>query len=108
VKKLLFAFALLISFLACEKSLNTPISEDKLVDILIDLHTAEAAVQDEQQRVRDSMTKIYYQQIFDKHQVSKADFDTTLATYSRHPIRFDTVYNHVLERLKQRDSLTKF
>lgn len=101
MKKILVAFTLLTLILACEKSLNTPLSEQQLIDLLADMHSAEAATESEVSRVRDSMTKIYYQQIFDKHGVKKADFDTTLALYSRNPVALDTVYSRVIRKLSE-------
>lgn len=99
---LLFSF----SFLACQNNLNAPIAEEKLIDILVDVHTAEALTESEIQRVRDSMTPIYYAQIYKKHGVTKTDFDSTMVVYTHNPERFDSVYSKVLRIINtQRDSL---
>ena len=102
-------YALLVysfSIMACENNLKTPISENKLIEILIDVHTAEAMTETEIQRVRDSMVPIYYAQIFEKHGVTSKDFDSTMTVYAHNPERFDSVYSKVLKVLNtERDSL---
>ena len=108
VSQIVFTICLLLCvvFVACQGSLNTPISEDKLIDILIDVHTAEAMTEAEIQRVRDSMNPIYYAQIFEKHGVTSADFDSTMSVYAHNPERFDSVYVNVIRRINvKRDSL---
>jgi Domain of unknown function (DUF4296) len=99
---LLFVFF----YLACQSNLKAPISEEKLIDILVDVHTAEALTESEIQRVRDSMTPIYYAQIYEKHGVTKTDFDSTMVVYAHNPERFDSVYSKVLRIINtERDSL---
>ena len=94
-------------FVACENQFNAPISEQKLIEVLVDVHTAEALTETEKQEVRDSMNGIYYAQIFEHHGVNKKDFDSTMSIYAHNPERFDTVY-HRVERLvkSKRDTLT--
>ncbi len=100
----LFLFSLL--YLACQNNLNTPISEEKMIDVLVDVHTAEAMTESESQRVRDSMAPIYYTQIFEKHGVTRKDFDSTMVIYAHNPERFDSVYSKVLRIINtERDSL---
>ncbi len=99
---LMFSFV----FTACQSNLNTPISEEKLISILVDVHTAEALTETEIQRVRDSINPIYYAQIFEKHGVTSKDFDSTMAVYAHHPERFDSVYSKVQRFINvERDSL---
>lgn len=94
------------SFLACQNTLNAPLSEEKLIDILVDVHTAEAMTESETQRVRDSMAPIYYAQIYEKHGVTRTDFDSTMVIYAHNPERFDSVYSKVLRIINtERDSL---
>ena len=82
-------------FVACQDSLNAPIPEEKLISILVDVHTAEAMTETEIQRVRDSINPIYYAQIYEKHGVTSQDFDSTMSVYAHNPERFDSVYSRV-------------
>ena len=86
---------LCIVFVACEDRLNAPIPEEKLISILVDVHTAEAMTETEIQRVRDSINPIYYAQIYEKHGVTSQDFDSTMSVYAHNPERFDSVYSRV-------------
>ena len=86
---------LCIVFVACEDRLNAPIPEEKLISILVDVHTAEAMTETEIQRVRDSMNPIYYAQIYEKYGVTSQDFDSTMSVYAHNPERFDSVYSRV-------------
>ncbi len=101
---LLFSFF----FMSCQNNPKTPISEEKLIDILVDVHTAEAITESETQRVRDSMNLIYYAQIYEKHGVTGKDFDSTMVVYAHYPEQFDSVYSKVLRVINAgRDSLHK-
>ena len=106
MKKYTFLFALLVFFAACQNKFDAPVSEEKLVKILADVHTAEAILETEKQEVRDSMTRIYYAQICEKHGVTKSDFDSTMAIYVQNPEHLDSVYSHVIRTINtQRDTI---
>ncbi len=100
--------ALFLMLFACQNAPNAPVSEEKLTQVLFDIHTAEALVEGEVQDIRDSIARVYYAQICQKHNITQADFDSTMAVYTRNPVLLDTIYNRVLRRVKaERDSLTK-
>ncbi len=86
---------LCIVVVACQERLNAPIPEEKLISILVDVHTAEAMTETEIQRVRDSINPIYYTQIYEKHGVTSKDFDSTMSVYAHNPELFDSVYSRV-------------
>ncbi len=95
---------LLAIFCSCQTTENAPIEPKKLTLILTDMHTAEAAAEGEFMTVKDSILKIYYAQILKKHGVSQADFDSTLAVYSRQPVAFDSIYSSVLREIAKIDT----
>lgn len=100
--------AFLFVWAACQNALDAPVSEEKLVTVLYDIHTAEALLEGESQNMRDSMTKIYYTQIYQKQGITQIDFDSTMAIYTRNPTHLDTVYNRVLRIVKaEKDTLAK-
>jgi Domain of unknown function (DUF4296) len=70
------------------------------------MHTAEAAAEGEFATAKDSLLKIYYGQILQKHGVTKVDFDSTLAVYSRQPTAFDSVYAQVFREIAKIDTTT--
>ncbi len=93
---------LLIS--SCQNDGKAPISGGTLTHILSDMHIAEAAAEGEFTTTKDSILRVYYPQILQKHGVSKADFDSTLAVYSRNPVAFDSVYANVLREVVKIDT----
>ncbi|MEY4936589.1 MAG: hypothetical protein RIS64_2948 [Bacteroidota bacterium] len=80
-------------------------SEEKLATLLSDLHIAEAYVESEAEPVRDSLAKRYTAQIFKKHGVTEAQFDTTMGWLARRPKLLELVYKKVTYRVEKRDSL---
>jgi Domain of unknown function (DUF4296) len=80
-------------------------SEEKLAVLLSDLHIAEAYVESEVEPVRDSLAKRYTAQIFKKHHVTEAEFDTTMGWLARRPKLLERVYKKVTFRVEKRDSL---
>jgi hypothetical protein len=108
MKNIIKAFTLLgcVLVVACQNQFEAPISEEKLIAVLADIHTAEAVTQTENQNMRDSATGIYYTQIFEHHGVTHKDFDSTMAVYARYPVQFDSVYSRVSRLVKsQKDTL---
>ncbi len=49
---------------------------------------------------RDSLD--LYSNIFEKHRISKADFDSTVAAYTRRPDLYKEIYDEVLLKLNMR------
>jgi Domain of unknown function (DUF4296) len=80
-------------------------SEDKLATLLSDLHMAEAYVETEAEPIRDSLAKMYTAQIFKKHGVTEAEFDTTMGWLARRPKLMEMIYKKVTFRVEKRDSL---
>ncbi len=104
--KYTFFLFCLISFFSCKNEGNAPLSADTFASILTDIHIAEAAAEGEFSVTKDSLLKIYYGQILKKHNASSADFDSTMAVYSRQPVVFDSLYSDVLRRIGKIDTTT--
>lgn len=77
------------------------IEEEKLVDVLCDIQVAEAMLDTEAAEVRDSILKVYYLQIMEKHHVERADFDTTLVRLGQQPMVSSRVFDKVQKKLKE-------
>ena len=75
------------------------IPEDKLVDVLVDVHLAEASLQNRFGPVKDSLAQAYYQKIYELHEVEAATFEETMERLRRHPERSERIYEQVMERL---------
>ena len=76
------------------------IEREMLVDILVDLHMADAITQDRKfSRKIDADSVDIVSPLLEKYQVSRQMYDTTMYMYSRRPKLLDEVYNEVLIRL---------
>lgn len=100
-------FLLLFFIFACrpeEKAPELPIPHEKLIPVLTDAYIAEAAINSLTGEIKDSMAEIYYEQIFEIHEIKRIDFDTTISIMQAYPNFMDTVYARVLERLTELDA----
>lgn len=77
------------------------IPQEKLVDVLVDIHLVDGITNDRKFYRRyegvDSIDLLG--PILEKHGISLQMFDTTMFEYSRQPMLLDQVYNDVLMKL---------
>jgi hypothetical protein len=102
--KILFIALFIASIFGCKNEGKAPIKDETFIRILADMHTAEAAAEGEFATAKDSLLKLYFPQILQKHGVSKPDFDSTMAVYSRNPVAFDSIYSGVLREIAKIDT----
>ncbi len=103
VRSLTVCAVLLLS--ACFKSIQVDkplISEQKLTEVLKDIHVAEALLTEtNDRRTKDSLARIYYAQIFRLHDISREDFDQSMNAYFTDPAALDSLYQKVILHLSQ-------
>ncbi len=79
-------------------------SEDdlKMVDVLIDIHTADAAVREVRNNThkRDSLKFSYFQQIFQLHDIDSIWLVDQKARLESDPVRMDSVYTRAVAKTK--------
>jgi hypothetical protein len=100
---ILAIFSLLL-FTGCNKgeqiSGKVFIEREKLVDVLVDIHLLDGVTNDRKfHRKYDADSIDLLTPILEKHHTNRTMFDTTMATYSKHPDLFDQVYADVLIKL---------
>lgn len=78
-----------------------PLSNEKLVRILADIHLAEAALQGLVGTTKDSFAQIYYNQVYTIHDTDSQLVNESLRILQRDPIRLEKVYEAVLDTLKK-------
>ena len=96
---------ILISLLGCEQ--NRPgkelIPPETLVPVIVDMHLLysiqSSTVFRELSREVDSIDTYSY--IFEKHDINRIQFDSTIAWYSRHPDLFTNIYDQVVMQLSR-------
>ena len=86
------------------------IRRTKLVQILADMHLADAVAEDQ---CRESRSKIFLQSkqysnaILKHYEVTQADFDETWNYYTQHPLEMDELYEQVIEEITKRETQIK-
>ena len=93
-------FSFLTLFSCKNESQKWLVTPSKMIDVLADIHIAEAAVEGDVPTMKDSIMALYYPQIFAKNGVSKADFDSTFTIASRQPQALQNLYKEVEKKLK--------
>ena len=98
--KLLFA-VLVFSFFITSCQVKTPkdiIQPDDMRTILYDYHIVQA-MGSEMSGVPEYQIKLYYEYIFNKHNITKELFDSSMVWYTRHPAYLTQIYADLQERL---------
>lgn len=91
-------------FSRCQSD-NHELSEEKLVDLLVDVQVAEAMLKMQGSHFRDSLAAAYYQQIAEMHDMSVQEMLETIEEVNRDPRRMAEVYEQVLEALNRQDAI---
>ncbi len=98
---ILLFWGLWLLLAGCREEKERPllIPEDKLVEVLVDVHLAESALQNRFGPAKDSLAERYYEKIFELHDVERADFEETMERVRRDPETSERIYETVLEKL---------
>lgn len=113
--KIRVLFIPLILLLACgSKQEKAVVSEEKMIEILVDVQLSETYFLNNDPTVRskkiNALPADYYKYIFEKHQITKAEFDESIQFYLDNLPTFKIIYDSVavrLERLKASDEIKK-
>ena len=92
---------------SCRRTPGLPVDEAKLVKVLADVHIAEVAAQNFAGAYKDSIKRIYYQQIYEIHGISEADFKSSLQVLSDHQDKMEKLYKKVETQLESMDETQK-
>jgi len=109
MKKILFLFISLLLLVSCyttenkikHSSPSNLIEEETMVLILADVEIAESALRQMQNTNQEIGTRqeTYYYSIFSKYDVSREQFDSSMAYYKKEPEMMDRIYEEVITRL---------
>lgn len=91
----------LLLFSSCSVDLPSyVISEGKMENILHDYHLAQGMAEAEGGDVEKNRY-IYVQKVFEKHNITEADFDTSMVWYSGHANHLSEIYKRIDARLER-------
>lgn len=106
MKKLyLILFVVFIAIVSCDKlpyeKPDNLIKEKKMIDMLVDIHIAEATyVQMRYDSIfRNTPASNFYYSILEKYQVPDSVFEKSFVFYSSTPKQFEEMYRKVMNRL---------
>ena len=90
-----------ICFLSCqEEEIKPQITDEEMIKILTDLHISEAAILSLNQKIKDSVSTVYYQQIFEIHGVTDSVFYSDLEILRKDAKRLEGLYQKVLDKIE--------
>ncbi|MEZ5058701.1 MAG: DUF4296 domain-containing protein [Saprospiraceae bacterium] len=99
----IFSIFFLIILSACNKqeAVELPFPREKVVAILADVHVSEAALQPLFGEVKDSISKIYYQQIYEIHDIDSEQLKALMTTLKDHPKEMEAIYEEVIDEISR-------
>ncbi|MBU1011702.1 MAG: DUF4296 domain-containing protein [Bacteroidetes bacterium] len=86
-----------------KKDAKLVISEEKMIDILFDVQLSEAYLannRDLGEGENKSLSAKYYKDIFEKHQISRQQFDESLKFYQNNLPKLRILYDSVAKRIE--------
>lgn len=90
----------ILVLVGCSKTPEHVINENDMASLMADMYKAEAMVEEESGKsYNDSMKLVIRQSVFMKHNVTQAQFDTSLIWYAHHLDVYDKVYDDVVKQL---------
>lgn len=89
---------------ACQESKTISWSEEKLINVLVDIHLAEAAIQNSFGSVKDSIGALYYKQIYERYDIKEIEFQEHLAYLKKNPAFTEEIYIKILEEINKREA----
>ncbi len=101
---LLLFVAIVLVFTSCINPQNKTLSRKEMTAFLIELHQLDGALTAKNMGMVDDRKNIYYYNaLLKKHDITKAQFDSTLSYYAKKPKKFERIYTDVIEELTQKE-----
>ena len=105
-------FAVIVSLLlvlaSCSNRPKGVLNQEDMANILTDMHKLDGALVERGIMFSNDSTKMkYYNFVFAKYSISKANFDSSLVWYTKNPQEFNNIYNKVLLNLSLQEKEVK-
>lgn len=95
------ALVLLTLIMACSRK-KVALEKEQFIALLIDMHTADGILAAGDYRMNEQKNYAYYNTIFEKHGITKAEFDSCLNFYSAQTVLFSQMYDIIIDSLNAR------
>ncbi len=100
---LLFFYSAIV-FSCKEESPKLSVQQESLIKILMDVHLAEAALQNYYGDNKDSLADHYYGQIYQFHNIEKEELSQNLEILRKNPAKLKSIYTIVVEELSKQET----
>lgn len=80
---------------------NKVLKQEKMIDVLFDIHRTEACFSIAHRRATPEDQVQYYNYIFEKHGITKAQFEKSLDWYAHHPREWRMLYDELAVRSEE-------
>ena len=108
IQKLALAVLVLV-IVSCQSEIEIPetvIRQEQMIEILIDVHLAEAWK--ERRKMEEDSALIFikaqYETIFKLHNITRSEFENSLEYYENHPDIMDELYHEVINEMSRREA----
>ena len=109
MKKVIYilSFVVLAAFGCSKQVIEKPkglLGESKMIDVLVDVHLAEASFTTQRHRdttVMNSNSSNFYYSVLQKHALQDSIFERSLVYYASQPRRFEKMYRQVMNQLTE-------
>lgn len=99
---------LLFAFVSCQEVTTSHLPAQKMEEILLDIHLAEAystmVPKDSTVRITDKnldSLSVYYKEVFDSHNITRQQFLSSMKWYKEHPVELDSIYTRMIPRISE-------
>ena len=106
-KELIVICCCLFVGFGCKKDERPTIPKEKMVNVLVDIHLIEASLLGFSDEQKDSLTQLYYGQIYEIHSISEDSFLTEMDFLKQHPKYLEETYKKILEEIDRREAELK-
>ncbi len=92
-----------------EKIPENIVPKDKMIQVMVDVHLAEAKIQSNNLNLTDSTKTIaagYYKNLFEKSKISEQQFRESFLYYSHHLDLMNKIYEEVINELSKKQAIT--
>lgn len=94
-----FLYCVVVILSACGNRPDGVMTRREMQAFLIDLHLTEGVLMSESS-LSENEKASYYQALFQKHGISKAEFDSSLVYYTKNPKMFERIYAKVTKHIE--------
>jgi hypothetical protein len=111
MRRIIIGFIALFSIISCssDKKENTLMSQEEFIELLVDIHKTDALLLASRNRafIARKDFENFYKGMFEKHNITRKEFDSVFDFYSQDYKNFEKIYDEVFARLQKMEDTLK-